>query len=126
MQCRLGRIVDTAKHVRHDACQTPDLHDRALGLHDQRRKRLAHAHHPKHIRAERLLHLVEVDICRRNSVIASSIIYEEVELAVCDARYILDELLDRGSGVDVDGEEGDAAGPEVGDLVLRARSRNDL
>lgn len=76
----------------HDPRQTPYLHDTPLGLDQELRKGLTHAHDSQHVRVKHLLHLVDVDIKCRNGVVASGIVDQIIKFPGRELGYLVLDL----------------------------------
>lgn len=117
MQCGLCRVVYRTEDVWHDASQTADLNNCALGFNQQRCKCLTHTHDTKDIDFKGRLDLIKVNVGGRDSVVATSIVDEIVELSTCARCNLLFQSLDAFGVGDFERERFDSQVGKVGDAV---------
>lgn len=81
-----------------------DLHDCAFGGYEERGEGLTHQHDAEDVGFERRLDLVQLDVQGRDGVVASGVVDQDVEVAVCSRLDLILERVDTGGVGDFQGE----------------------
>lgn len=117
MQSGFCRVVDRAKYIWHFSSQTTNLNNCTLGFNQQWCECLTHAHNAKDIDIVRQLDLIKVNVCGRDSVVATSIVDEIVELSTCARCNLVFQSFDACRVGDFERERFDTKIGKVGDAV---------